>query len=328
MRLAKDIPKESTFVYREEPVSGNKINGLGEKTKRRASYVFHSNPKTGPLPWDKLNQVFLYCYPIWGFPLFIANRFAAFAYQGKLAREKRHVDDALAMADEVRQVAKNAGAAIVGICELRDDYLIEGASFPYRYAVSIAIPMDREIMVGVPNSRAGLEVIRGYKRCAKAAVKVARFIRSLGWDALAFPMSPSSEVLQIPIAIAAGVGQLGKHGSLITKEFGSNVRLTTVLTSLPMVPSEVEDIAVDDLCVSCTVCSRACPPDAIFDEKQWVRGNEKWYVDFDKCIYYFAETQGCGICIEVCPWSEPGRGPWLAETLLERRKKLSPPTSG
>ena len=137
-------------------------------------------------------------------------------------------------------------------------------------------------------------------------------------------MSPSSEILHIPVAIAAGLGQLGKHGSLITKEYGSNVRLTTVLTSLPMLPNQRKDIGVDDLCVSCTVCSRACPPDAIFDEKQWVRGHQKWYVDFDKCIYYFAETQGCGICIEVCPWSEPDRGPWLSEKILGRRKTLAP----
>jgi ferredoxin len=66
---------------------------------------------------------------------------------------------------------------------------------------------------------------------------------------------------------------------------------------------------------------RECPPDAIFNEKQWVRGDYKWYVDFDKCIPYFVETQACGICLEVCPWSEPGRGPWLSEKLLAQRAK-------
>ncbi|GMR23694.1 MAG: hypothetical protein BMS9Abin37_2151 [Acidobacteriota bacterium] len=66
------------------------------------------------------------------------------------------------------------------------------------------------------------------------------------------------------------------------------------------------------------VCGRD-GPDAIFDDRQLVRGVEKWYVDFDKCIPYFTMTEGCGICVEVCPWSEPGRGVVLSETLLAKR---------
>ena len=57
--------------------------------------------------------------------------------------------------------------------------------------------------------------------------------------------------------------------------------------------------------------------------KQWVRGDKKWYVDFDRCVPYFSSTYGCGICLEVCPWSEPGRGPRLSEKLLKLREKKS-----
>jgi hypothetical protein len=46
----------------------------------------------------------------------------------------------------------------------------------------------------------------------------------------------------------------------------------------------------------------------------------KWYVDFDKCVPYFVKTLGCAICIEVCPWSEPGRGAGLSERMLGRRR--------
>jgi epoxyqueuosine reductase QueG len=42
-------------------------------------------------------------------------------------------------------------------------------------------------------------------------------------------------------------------------------------------------------------------------------------VDFDRCVPYFVKTYGCAICIEVCPWSEPGRGPRLSELLLSKR---------
>ena len=56
-----------------------------------------------------------------------------------------------------------------------------------------------------------------------------------------------------------------------------------------------------------------------FETKQTVRGVEKWYVDFDKCIPYFGEALGCGICIARCPWSRPGTAPKLAEKMTARR---------
>jgi epoxyqueuosine reductase QueG len=92
-----------------------------------------------------------------------------------------------------------------------------------------------------------------------------------------------------------------------------------VATDLPLLADRPDDMNADEFCLSCRVCSNACPPAAIADRKQWVRGAEKWYVDFDKCMPYFAENYGCGICIAVCPWSKPGTAPRLAEKMFSRR---------
>ena len=116
----------------------------------------------------------------------------------------------------------------------------------------------------------------------------------------------------------AGLGQLGKHGSLISREHGSNVRLATVLTDLPLATDEAVDIGVDDFCFTCRRCVTDCPPHAISTRSSWCAATS-WYVDFDNCVPYFAKTAGCGICIEVCPWSEPGRGPKLSDQLLAAR---------
>ena len=50
------------------------------------------------------------------------------------------------------------------------------------------------------------------------------------------------------------------------------------------------EFGADDFCKTCQVCTNACPPGAIMEKKQMVRGVERWYVDFDKCIPYFVET--------------------------------------
>ncbi|MBI1830913.1 MAG: 4Fe-4S dicluster domain-containing protein, partial [Planctomycetes bacterium] len=118
----------------------------------------------------------------------------------------------------------------------------------------------------------------------------------------------------IPAALAAGFGELGKHGSIINRTLGSNFRLAGVSTNLPLILDRPDVFGADDFCTHCQVCSEACPPNAIFDTKQLVRGESKWYVDFDKCIPYFGERLGCALCMVVCPWSRPG----IADNLIAK----------
>jgi epoxyqueuosine reductase QueG len=117
------------------------------------------------------------------------------------------------------------------------------------------------------------------------------------------------------------LGELGKHGSIINRKFGSNFRLAAVSTEIPLVLTENDMFGADEFCVNCRVCTDACPPDAIKDTKQLVRGETKWYVDFDKCIPYFAERLGCALCMVVCPWSRPGVAENLLTKLARRREK-------
>jgi epoxyqueuosine reductase QueG len=64
--------------------------------------------------------------------------------------------------------------------------------------------------------------------------------------------------------------------------------------------------------------TQVCPPGAITPNKQTVRGVERWYVNFDQCIPYFAEAASCGICIAECPWTRPSVRPKLLTTMAQR----------
>jgi epoxyqueuosine reductase len=157
-----------------------------------------------------------------------------------------------------------------------------------------------------------------YVDAAKTSKLLANWIRKKGWYADP-KMGPNTEdVLMIPAAIAAGIGQLGKHGSLINKKLGSNFRLSMVLTDLPINVDAPESFGSEEFCENCQICVNACPPDAISNAKQLVRGDKKWYVDFDKCIPYFVDNLVCGICLAVCPWSRPGIGEKLLKKMASR----------
>ena len=73
----------------------------------------------------------------------------------------------------------------------------------------------------------------------------------------------------------------------------------------------------DDFCTNCRVCTDACPPEALPETQQWVRGTETGYVDFDRCLPFFNETKGCAICIAVCP----GRRPCAADAQVTTRAR-------
>ena len=117
--------------------------------------------------------------------------------------------------------------------------------------------------------------------------------------------SPISEKLW---AQRAGLGWIGKHTNLITKEFGTWVFLGEIVTDFEM---EYDISFKTDLCGRCTACIEACPTNAIVEEYQ---------LDANKCISYqtienrndipldFKDKMnnwiyGCDICQDVCPWN-------------------------
>ena len=110
-------------------------------------------------------------------------------------------------------------------------------------------------------------------------------------------------------AVRAGLGWLGKHSNLITKEYGSWVFLGEILLNKEL---EYETEHIEDHCGSCRKCLDACPTNAIV---------EPYLIDSNKCLSYatieLRDSElpenitenlngwfyGCDICQDVCPWN-------------------------
>ena len=60
-----------------------------------------------------------------------------------------------------------------------------------------------------------------YSRGTRSSYALANWIRSQGYEADPYPGPMASALLLVPPAIAAGLGELGKHGSLISPHFGA-----------------------------------------------------------------------------------------------------------
>ncbi len=113
-------------------------------------------------------------------------------------------------------------------------------------------------------------------------------------------------------AVRAGIGWLGKHGNVITRDRGSWVFLGEILTTLELQC----DAPMEDFCGTCTSCLEACPTQAIV---------RPYVVDSSRCISYLTIEHrgphpahasrmdfqnwvyGCDICQDVCPWNSFAR---------------------
>jgi epoxyqueuosine reductase QueG len=301
-------------------VSGNPINGLGETKVRRASPFFWHPPDQHPYgdlqmvarqnsrkcPGSTEAFAAAYNHP----PLcpVAADRSSAPAEQ---------------LAAEVKAFALAHESDAVGIAAMDPQYVFEGYTIEEPWVIVLALAHNYERLRQVPSDETNgvgvCDIGDQYARGTRSSYALANWIRSQGYNAQAFPGPMADALLLIPPAIASGLGELGKHGSLISPQFGSGVRLAGVTTDMPLVKSSPIRFGADDFCQSCQACTRACPPAAIQPQKQTVRGVERWYVDFDKCIPYFAEAASCGICIATCPWTNPGARP----KLLSRMAKIS-----
>lgn len=224
---------------------------------------------------------------------------------------------------ELKRAGRFLGADALGICDFDERWvythnysrqnltdkvmdLPEGMT----HAVVIVNEMDRATIETVPSALSGAATGQGYSRDIIAVLSITQYIRNLGYRAVA---SLNDTALSIPLAIQAGLGQYGRHGLLITPEFGPRVRIAKIFTDLPLIADRPIDFGVTETCNICQRCSSACPVKAIpFDAPSFERhdgvshlkGVKKWTINAAQCFKFWA-NQGtdCSICIRVCPYN-------------------------
>ena len=304
-------------------VSGNKINGLGERKERKPSYVYWGN-NPDDIAHGELQKWFYTVDP--GLPEYEIIRKDRTEILNtpltKINEKQKHLTSKMVDSFYSKSIDKKVFDK-VGVTKFNPIWCFEGNEIKFKFIVILGFKHKYENIKQSPKPEGGLEVMRQYKRAAFAAKHFANWLRKNGWDAEPLTGPMSGKITMIPPAIEAGFGELGKHGSIINPEFGSSFRLSAVLTDCPLPLTSIKNHDIDSFCINCKVCENACPPEAIFNEKKTVRGVKKWYVDFDKCLPFFNEHQGCGICIAVCPWSRPGIGINLAKKLMKRKSRLT-----
>ena len=150
-----------------------------------------------------------------------------------------------------------------------------------------------------------------YARMAPTLWMLAEFIRGLGYNAIP---AANDTALSIPLAIDAGLGQVGRHGLLINPKVGARCRISKIFTDLPLEPAGAVDSGITEFCNACLKCVPKCGTKAIttggrsfepLDESNSV-GVLSWKVDAKKCMTFQNRVGStCSTCVRRCAWTKP-----------------------
>ena len=213
---------------------------------------------------------------------------------------------------ELKTLARNLGANIVGFCNLGTSPV---STMPHlHYAMSVGVKLSDGILKTIEDAPSF--VYFQHYRTANAlldqiAFRLARTIENAGFSALPIAASQSlgknnpycGIAPHKTAAVLSGLGFVGKSGLFLSEKFGSKVRLATVITDMPLTN---ELPVIENGCGDCQLCQKACPAGAIFGTAPTTDGERNFAPE--KCSRYMKENfqdigrgSVCGICIKVCP---------------------------
>ena len=256
-------------------------------------------------------------------------------------RISESLGDARRNADNVKAAAYYLSTDAVGISRAPDwSYYSHNAGgnpiAPYHdNAISMLFDQGFETMEGASGDDwiSVAQSMRAYLRFSLIGGVVAEQIRRLGYSARVHSVL-DSEVLQPPLLLLSGLGEVSRIGEVILNPFlGPRLKAGTVTTSLPMEYDKPIDFGLQHFCQSCNKCARECPSGAITaGPKLMYNGYEIWKSDAEKCARYRLTNKAggmCGRCMKTCPWNLEGlfsdasfrwmaiNAPFMAKTLAK-----------
>jgi reductive dehalogenase len=240
-------------------------------------------------------------------------------HKGEAAAEKAPLpNDPEQLAKHIKSLCYFLDADMVGICEMPEwawySHDMDGKPIEakHKYAVVIVIDQGWDTFEGSSGDDwvSGAQSYRAYLNGSTTACIVADYIRRLGYAAQAHS-NADGDVLQIPLMLLAGLGEMSRIGELVLNPFlGPRHKTAVVTTDLPLAVDKPIDFGLQDFCDKCRKCARECPAQAIpYGDKVLYNGYEIWKPDVEKCTKYRVTNlkgSACGRCMKMCPWNKEG----------------------
>jgi len=223
--------------------------------------------------------------------------------------------------DELNTYLLSSGASLVGFANLREIDPNVRDDFPFGVIIGVGLNPNIILEIDEGPTKAYVE------ECQRADIHLNtlgqatdQFLRQRGHKAqprtttgAEYPDTLTTRLPHKTVATRAGLGWVGKNALLVTSEFGSAIRLGSILTDAELAGGTPIN---ESRCKDCTACVDICPAQAL-SGKQWHVGVERdSLVDAFTCRktahdLLTMRTGGgitgrtfCGLCIVACPWTK------------------------
>lgn len=219
------------------------------------------------------------------------------------------------ISESLRNIILKLGGVAVGITDLDSKFIYKfKGRFDSEYgkriklnhptAILFLVEMDYLNMQFAPKAHTIFESANQYYNAALISKILEKIIIQLGYDAKAH-YDAHYDVILPPLAVQAGLGELGRNNILIADKYGSRVRIGAITTDLPLITNKPISLGADKFCSVCKKCSENCPSKALeMDDKIEVNGVHKWPTNIENCYTIWRKYgTDCGICMAVCPFS-------------------------
>ncbi len=223
-------------------------------------------------------------------------------------------------AEFFKQLAHRYGATLVGITRMNpaflysegwrgcpEDYDFSTMPEHWQFAIVIGVPMEWDVILASPQFSTSYDA---YDRVSTAAVRLEGALKAAGYAARTHSPMTDYDLIVPPLAVEAGLGEIGRTGYCITPELGGNCRMAVVTTNLPLATDKPIKFGVAEFCSKCKLCAESCPSGAMSKadspDGMVIRGYEHWYINNGACYNYWRESMGplgCRQCVAVCPYS-------------------------
>ncbi|MCU0665650.1 MAG: hypothetical protein MUF05_00930 [Candidatus Omnitrophica bacterium] len=210
----------------------------------------------------------------------------------------------------LKKFSLDSGADVFGVCDighLKEELILSNKiKEKLKFAISLGVCLSSAVLEDIEDAPTRL-YFHHYRSVNmfldQLSLRVARHIQKKGFRALSIPASQivdwqkqSAHLSHKKIAALAGIGWIGRNNLLVNKKYGSQMRLITILTDMPL----KADKPSGESCGKCFSCLKICPAQAIKEKKE----------DFDhmKCFEKLKQFQKqrlvdqyiCGVCVKSC----------------------------
>ena len=196
------------------------------------------------------------------------------------------------------------GIGDIGYAKLPRHLIFKERAVLYDSAIVLLKEMPKDKVDKAPSIATFKMVFESYDSLSKIVNNLTEYLRKQGYGAQGgYPLGGLN--LYPPLAAAAGLGWMGRHGLLITPQFGPRQRIGAIFTSIENLPFGKTNPHswIGNFCGTCGRCIRTCPQEAIREHPVIHDSGRKTHIIREKCLPYFVTKHGCTVCVKECSFS-------------------------